>query len=71
MRNYQIIAAVLMIAITVGCQTTGQVQSEWTAQDKISRFSKQQHHWGQKGQAVANHGWSNYGTLKVVLDGTD
>ncbi|MEW8624165.1 MAG: hypothetical protein AB2551_00260 [Candidatus Thiodiazotropha sp.] len=40
-------------------------------QEKLSRFSMQTHHWGQKGQYQPNNGWSEYGLLRIELDGPE
>jgi len=62
---------IAMIVFCQGCQSGNPVRAEWTMQEKLTRFGSQQHHWGQKGEAYPNSGWSEYGYLRVELGGND
>lgn len=41
----------------------------WTEQEQRERIAQQTYHWGQKGEAQPNHGWSNYTRLVLDLGG--
>ena len=52
------------------CQKTSPI-SQWTPEEKLTQFSKQAHHWGQKGQNTPNNGWSEYGSIKLFMGGLE
>ena len=41
--------------------------SEWTEDEMIVRLLGHTHHWGQKGQAIPNNGWSDYKRMTLDL----
>jgi len=67
MRNSHVLFVPLITALMVCLTPTVQAKSQWTVLERIERFTNQTHHWGQKGQASANNGWSDYGELKIRL----
>ena len=61
-----------LLSIFIGTMVValnGATATEWSVEDLVEHEAKQIHHWGQKGEASPNNGWSGYTTMTLDLGG--
>ncbi len=62
---------VILGLLLLGCQTPGPVPTGFEDQNLLGKIASPPHHWGQPGQSKPNHGWSDYGYLRIDAGGED